>query len=140
MRIAVALLGAVVLGGCGSRVPLGQVSGVVRAGGKPLSGVLVTFLPQGTGPEASLASMGTTDEQGHYELRTQERKAGAVVGQHLVIVEDLAIHSAPRSDDGTVLVHPPQRFGQDYADPLKSPLQREVKPGTQTIDVDLTQP
>jgi len=60
-----------------------------------------------------------------------------VLGRHKVIVEDLAIHSAPRSPNGTVLEHPPQRFPPRYSDPLQSPLARDVVPGSQTMDLKL---
>jgi hypothetical protein len=59
------------------------------------------------------------------------------VGKHRVTIEDLAMLSAPRSPDGTVLKRPPVRFSPNYADPLRTPLVHEVKAGTQTIDLDL---
>jgi hypothetical protein len=123
--------------GCSSKPELGQVTGTVRAGGQPLANVLVTFVPQADGPAAGTRSMGTTDEQGRYQLRTERQEAGALVGQHKVIVEDLAIYQAPRSPDGTVLSIPRPRFAPAYSDPLHSPLTREVKLGHQTIDLDL---
>jgi len=131
-----ALALAVVLG-CGETVELGQVTGTVRAGGQSLANVLVTFVPQADGHAAGIRSMGTTDEQGRYQLRTERQEAGALVGQHKVIVEDLSIYQALRSPDGTVLTMPPARFVPAYSDPLRSPLTREVKPGEQTIDLDL---
>ena len=126
--------------GCSQNPQLGQVTGTVRAGGKPLAYVLVTFIPAADGKSAATRSMGTTDEHGHYRLQTEGQTAGAVVGQHKVIVEDLAVYRSPRAPDGTVLTMPPVRFAADYSDPLRSPLLREVKPGEQTIDLDLDAP
>ncbi len=134
--VALVLLLVLVLG-CGQRPELGQVTGTVRAAGKPLANVLVTFIPQADGDAAAIRSLGTTDEQGRYQLKTEQQDAGALVGQHKVTVEDLAVYQAPRADDGTVLAMPPARFAATYSDPLRSPLAREVKPGEQTIDLDL---
>jgi hypothetical protein len=123
--------------GCGPAIEFGQVSGTVRAGGLPLPGVLVTFIPEANGPAAAVRSMGVTDDNGQYRLKTESQRDGAVLGQHRVIIEDMAIYSAPRSADGTVLAHPPERFPPAYSDPLASPLVREVAAGSQTFDLDL---
>lgn len=125
--------------GCGSRSELGQVEGTIRAGGQPLANVVVTFVPNFAGPGATLRSQAQSDDKGHYQLRTESQLAGAVVGKHKVTVEDLAILSAPRSPDGTVLKRPPVRFPAHYSDPLRSPLEREVLAGSQVIDLDLAQ-
>jgi len=124
--------------GCGTPVEMGQVEGTVRAGGQPLSGVLVTFIPTHEVPGGVIRSMGKTDGQGRYRLQAENQQDGAVVGQHQVIVEDLAIYSAPRDADGTVTQLPPERVPQAYSDLLQTKLQREVQPGEQTIDLDLT--
>src|SRR5262245_61072740 len=136
-RFAIVLSGFVVLG-CGQKVPLGQVDGTVRARGKPLPSVVVRFVPDQASQTKLPQSVAQTDDQGRYRLKTEQQEDGAVVGKHRVTVEDLAILSAPRSADGTVLQRPPVRFPADYSDPLRTPLQREVKAGTQTLDLDLT--
>jgi hypothetical protein len=135
--VALALLIALVAAGCGSKVELGQVEGTVRAGGQPLRGVLVTFVPESSGPAAVVRSMGVTDEAGRFRLRTETQEDGAIVGRHKVLVEDLAIYSAPRSEDGTVLKRPPQRFAPAYSDLLQSPLSQEVKAGPQSLELVL---
>jgi len=84
------------------------------------------------------AGVAQTDEQGRYRLQTEMQESGAVVAKHRVTVEDLAILSAPRSPDGTVLKRSPVRFSSSYSDPLRTPLVREVKSGKQAIDLDLT--
>ena len=126
------------LAGCGARAELGQVEGTVRIDGQPLSGVLVTFVPEETGSGAKIRSMGLTDTTGHYELRAEIQQNGAVIGKHSVIIEDLAVHSAPRDADGTVLQMPPVRFPAKYSHPLQTPLTKSVETGQQTIDLDLT--
>jgi hypothetical protein len=125
------------LAGCGSSIELGQVEGTVKSGGQPLANVLVTFIPESNGTAGSVRSMGMTDAEGRFRLQTEKLQPGAVVGPHRVILEDMAIYSAPRSADGTVLAHPPQRFLPAYADPLQTPLQVDVVAGSQSVPLDL---
>jgi hypothetical protein len=54
-----------------------------------------------------------------------------------VVVEDMAIYSAPRSPDGTVTKRPPVRFPPSLSDPLQTSLTRRVEPGAQTFDLEL---
>lgn len=116
---------------------LGEVKGVVRAAGKPLSNVVVTFIPESAGDRPLPRSHAQTDAAGKYVLQTQAQEPGAVVGQHRVIIEDLAIYQAPRSPDGTVLKRPPARFAASYSDPIETPLIVEVTAAAQAIDLDL---
>lgn len=125
------------LAGCGRGYHLGQVEGAVRAGGKPLGNVVVTFIPESTGDQALPRSLAQSNEAGRYTLQIETQGAGAVVGKHRVVVEDLAILNAPRAPDGTVLKRPHVRFSARYSDPLGTPLLVEVKAGLQTIDLEL---
>jgi hypothetical protein len=70
-------------------------------------------------------------------LKAEDHRGGPFVGWHRVTVEDLAIYAAPRSPDGTVTRLPPVRVAPHFADPLRSPLRQEVRPGTQSIELDL---
>jgi hypothetical protein len=125
------------LAGCGQSLELGQVEGKVTAQGKPLANVLVTFIPELNGEAGRVRSLGMTDAEGRYRLQTEKQQPGAVVGKHRVTVEDMAIYSAARSEDGTVLEHPPTRFAASFSDPLKTELAREVAAGSQTVDLQL---
>src|SRR5262245_9570013 len=131
-------LAVLLLSGCRDGVQLGHVDGTVRAGGKPLPNVVVRFVPDQSSEVKLPQSVAQADEQGRYRLQTENQQAGAVVGRHRVTVEDLAILSAPRSPDGTVLQRPSVRFSANYSDPLRTPLTRDVKPGAQTLDLDLS--
>jgi len=124
--------------GCGSRLEYGQVIGTVTTNEQPLANVLVTFVPEGDRSQKLPRSMGTTDAKGRFEMRAENSQGGVVVGKHKVIVEDLAIYDAPRSEDGTLLEQPPVRFPANYSDPLRSPLSREVRVGEQTIELELS--
>jgi len=123
--------------GCGASLEYGQVTGTVTANKQPLANVLVTFVPEGDRSQKLPRSMGTTDAAGRFQLQAENLQAGVVVGKHKVIVEDLAIYDAPRSEDGTLLEHPPVRFPANFSDLLRSPLSREVQPGEQTIELKL---
>jgi hypothetical protein len=102
-----------------------------------LGKLLVTFLPEPEGGGKNLRASGTTDETGRYRLKSQDGTSRVPVGKYRVFFEDLSLYEAPRSEDGTILRKPPQRVPTQFLDPLQSPLRREVKPGLQTIDLDL---
>jgi len=134
-----ALAWCLLAAGCGRQAPRGEVEGMVRSGGKPLASVLVTFVPEGGGRPRNGAA-GRTDAGGRYRLRGQDGQQGAAAGAYRVVVEDLAAADAPRSPDGTLRRKPPVRFPPHYGDLLRTPLRREVGPGAQTIDLDLSGP
>ncbi len=125
------------LAGCGQSIELGQVEGKVTAKGQPLANALVTFIPEVNGEAGRVRSMGMTDAEGCYRLQTEKQQPGAVVGKHRVTVEDMAIYSVPRSEDGTVLEHPPVRFAASFSNPLKTELVHAVAAGSQTVDLQL---
>ena len=63
-HLSLLLLAACVVVGCGKKYPTAPVSGTIRMNGKPLPNAAMTFQPIGGG----MASVGVTDENGHYEL------------------------------------------------------------------------
>ena len=125
------------LAGC-SQVERGELTGVVRKNGHPLGNVLVSFVPDAEARSKAVRAAGVTDEKGRFHLRSEDRQRGVVVGPYRVVIEDLAVHAAPRSADGTVLKLPPERVPVVYRDPLRTPLRREVTAGAQQIEIDLT--
>jgi hypothetical protein len=133
----VTALSAVTLAGCG-RVERGEVEGVVRRNGQPLSNVLVSFVPDTDANAKAVRAAGVTDDKGKFRLRSEGRHQGAVVGVYRVIIEDLSIQAAPRSPDGTVLKMPPVRFPAKYGDPLRTPLHQQVRSGAQSVELDLS--
>jgi len=78
---------AVVAGCGGSNYP--PVSGKVTMNGKPVPSVTVVFTPVGSAsaPVPGPYSVGTTDQQGAFTLRTRNGDGGAVPGPHRVGVE-----------------------------------------------------
>lgn len=123
---------------------LGEVDGTVRLDGQPLGQVLVVFIPED--PQQP-QSMGITDAEGHFKLRCNNARFGAVVGEHRVTLVDAAIAPGGRSRDddepaeGAATI--PSRIPQVYSRVDKTPLRRTVAPVRQTIDIDIpakTQP
>jgi hypothetical protein len=133
--------------GCGSGTEkVVAVSGKVTHKGKPVAGLVVSFVPQ-TAPKAG-TSIGTTEEDGQYELTVSNTgESGAVVGTHKVWI------SLPRKpevsrkpEDGKRKKKPANLatpLPADIAEILKkygkldtTPLTVEVK-GGQPIDLKL---
>lgn len=123
--------------GC-SRPQRGEVIGVVRNQGQPIDNVLVTYIPDPDAKTVGKRASGVTDKEGRYFLQCEDRQPGVVVGTYRVTIEDLAIYSAPRDSEGTVLKMPPKRFPPSFSDPLRTPCKKQVTPGKQTIDLDLS--
>ncbi len=123
--------------GCSEPMPeFGRVAGVLKSRGKPLKGMVVTYMPDpAQGNNWPINAAATTDDQGKYELQYSfkgESGLGAPVGWHLVTVLDTRYSSIPQ---GQPL--PPRLFSLQYGSPTTTALKFEVKPGDQTIDLDL---
>jgi len=85
MLCAAMLVGG--LCGCGGSGPkYVPVSGTLTLDGKPYGDGVVVFLPKATStnPNPGRSSAGETDANGHFVLKTDDLKNGAVVGKHLV--------------------------------------------------------
>jgi predicted small lipoprotein YifL len=75
------------LSGCGNSGPrYVPVSGVVTLDGKPFGDGVVVFHPKSTStnPNPGRTSAGETDSKGHFVLKTDDLKNGAVLGTHVV--------------------------------------------------------
>ena len=82
-------LTAFLLAGCGAKGKQwsynNKVEGTAKIDGVPLAGVVVAFSPDDPQYQGPL-SHGYTDENGHFELKADNRKAGAVIATHFVTV------------------------------------------------------
>jgi len=139
-------LAVVGLVGCGGS-NLGQVSGKVTMDGEPLPNVMVTFVPQAGGR----SSTGTTNAAGEYEL-VYVGETGAEIGTHKVSVKSLAAPAeavAETSSDSAAYEAQALGSASDYDNatttekiPAKynteTTLVEEVKPGSNTINLELT--
>jgi hypothetical protein len=115
----------VVTAGCGNP-EMGRVSGRITNGGKPVSGVLVTFYT----PNRPVAR-GETDADGRYTLSTRRLNDGAYAGQQKVAIETKVGPDGP----------PPSQLGEitvDIRNLATTPLTADVKAGTSnTCDIDI---
>lgn len=76
------LLASAGCGGGASGPKYVNVTGVVTLDGKAIEGATVTFSPKGEGS----MSMGLTDAEGKFQLKTATGKNGAAVGEHGVAI------------------------------------------------------
>ncbi len=84
------------LSGCGNKVKLVPVEGVVKIGGKPAANISVQFMPDALKGSSGPTSQGTTDAEGKFRLTTHDGQNGAVPGPHTVILADLEEERAPQ--------------------------------------------
>jgi hypothetical protein len=123
--------------GCGNGDGLNyaEVGGTVKFGGKPLPGVVVEYYPVvAAGQPALPASRGQTDDSGRYQLTCVNQKAGAVVGQHRVVVrrppQERDPDAAPKQVGPVIPVA--------YTVAADTPLRVEVSPQKSVYNLDLT--
>lgn len=111
--------------GCGN-AKFGHVTGQVTLDGKPLPNIALRFVD-----ERGSATIATTDQQGNYELRYTVHQIGAPVGNHKV-----TIFTPPPPTEGTGERAKVELVPAKYN--KASTLTKEVKPGSQTINFELT--
>lgn len=83
-----AVLACLAAVGCGAEFPTANVSGVVTLDGEPLQNASLYFQPQrvDASPVVGPPSIGVTDAEGRYVLKTSEGTSGAVIGPHVVSI------------------------------------------------------
>lgn len=121
MLVVAMILGTVVTGCSRKTFDIGEVSGRITLGDRPLSGVMVQFQPQVEEVGKYPAAFGFTDAEGRYSLVRSGGKTGAVVGLHEVRIL-------------------PQEGEERPATPLPAGLadrvfEFEVRPGRNVIDI-----
>jgi hypothetical protein len=133
---ALCAAGLVWLGGCSGRSA--TVSGRVTVKGQPSGSGTVAFHPVAGGAVA----YGTIGADGSYTVKTGQG-VGLEAGEYVATV---LITEAPKPgelqrdergqllEDAGRLLSPPR-----YATPTTSPLRHQVKPGSNRIDLDLTE-
>ena len=137
---------SVLLLGCGGVDPdkpaLGRVSGTVTYKGNPLTTGLVTFVPSGgAGAESGQTASGEIGKNGGYSLTTFESGDGAVLGPHNVLVqarEGSTTTGKGMPAPGEVVKPPKSLIPEKYAKGGTSPLRFEVKAGSNTYNIELT--
>jgi hypothetical protein len=108
--------------GCGDSNQ-GTVSGVVTLDGQPQTNLMVSFQPTGTHLNPGPGSIGRTNNQGEYRLKTVGGGSGASLGWHKVMIRSVT--------EGGGNVDIPAKYN------TKSELKFEVKRGHNTADFKL---
>jgi hypothetical protein len=134
---------AIAMPACGpSRKPVFPVKGkVTDADGKPIAGALVVFSRLKTNPEDTnevASALGTTDQNGEYNLTTYESDDGAPEGEYVVTITWPGEKKSPTPGPG------PDRLNGAYANPTTSKIQFTVTNSgsnqVETIKVTLPKP
>jgi hypothetical protein len=123
---------AVLLLACGcdkSRSQNESVEGTLKLDGTPVPHVLVEFVPDDSKTQAPPSS-GVTDDKGHFQLMCDNKKAGAVIGKHNVVIQK------GRKDASTPALT--LAIPDVYTMAVKTPLQIEVTANEHTYDLNLT--
>lgn len=120
-------------GGASDAPELYGVTGKITKGGQPLSGIKITMIPEGAGPEAVAYS----GDDGTFTMATATGGEGAAAGQYKIVLQasDTASTDASRYS-GNSGQPPPQAeapFPKEYTAPSTSPESFEVKPGGDNI-------
>jgi hypothetical protein len=138
----------VLLGGAGCNSPEwtynDRVEGTVKMDGVPLVNVLVQFVPDHPKKQGPISS-GFTDEKGYFQLTCDNRKPGAVLGKHKVLVfagrgeagraeED---REAP-GDQAPAKSRKNPPIPPEYKLAVKTPLRVEVREDQHPYDLTLT--
>lgn len=130
--------------GCSADIPFAPVEGTVTRNGKPVPHAQVIFYADedSRGPRAT----GVTDEAGHFRLAADDGRDGAPVGRHRVCVVDttllaekigLAAKHTEANGKGATSKKAKVAIPPEYGRPGETPLRAEVKPGAQTIDLQV---
>ncbi|WP_164101092.1 hypothetical protein [Candidatus Laterigemmans baculatus] len=128
-------VGLLATSGCGSEPPLARVSGqVIAPDDRPLDGLLVTYLPDPDRATLGGHASGLTDASGRYVLayRGTANRSGSVVGWHKVVIEDYAAENSRQRRRSPLPRVPPR-----YRLAATTPLEVQIHPGEQTVDLEL---
>lgn len=147
------VLGCSGASGGASKKTTHKVSGKLTMGGAPVAGATITFSPKS---KDNPPAMGLSDAAGVYVLTTYDAGDGAVEGDYKVMVYKAAPKadapanshnphggkSAPTSHSGGGAGGAPKAGGSGSLLPEKystseTPIEKSVKAGTQTIDIEL---
>jgi hypothetical protein len=137
MFVCAFFLGSLVFGCRRDKGPdFAPVQGVVRLNGKPEAGLLVRLSPFAEkGNTVPAFATGKTDEQGKYTLSYEYKReagSGAPVGWHRVTLVDSKVGFTPQGQ-----LPKPSSVPFPYSNVTTTPLVIEVKPGENSIDLDV---
>lgn len=126
--------------GCGEDGPkLYPVTGTIKANGKSLEGVTVSFLPVDS---AQPGSGGVVQKDGSFTLTSADGRPGAVAGKHKVVLAapPPAVAQAEntyktKQKQGPQEVELP--FPKEYTTAAKTPKEVDVVAGSNTVEISI---
>jgi hypothetical protein len=123
--------------GCNKNSRLMPVDGTVTLDGEPVTGMIITFQPQGD-TEGNGAN-GYVGDGGHFSLTDMRGEPGAYRGTYRISFYP-ALEKGAREDDPAGVVAPPRRTGMPaiYLDPGTSPITVTVPDGGASVEILLT--
>ncbi len=142
-RFGFLMFASILAAGCGgdssTHSKCASVTGTVSYKGLPVEGATVSFWAA----KAPRAATGQTDAKGSFRLTTFVPNDGAVLGTHSVTVTKAAPPTAMNASDmatGKPAADAPAKeaLPAKYADATTTPLKFEVKSGTNTAPLELT--
>ncbi len=141
-RFGFLMFASILAAGCGgdssTQPKCAAVTGTVTYKGQPVEGATVSFWAT----KASRAATGQTDAKGTFRLTTFTPNDGAILGSHAVTVTKAAPPAAMNASDmatGKPAATPANDLlPAKYAEATKTPLKFEVKSGTNTAPLELT--
>ncbi len=119
--------------GCSEGPELGEVSGTVSMGGKPIPFAYVVFQP--VDPPGTYGSAYTLID-GTYEIQFSQSRSGAMVGQHKVSIRTAGLDEVEVEDKKTGLMKKPD-LPEGYKAGLELEFDREVRSGGNVHDFEL---
>lgn len=120
--------------GCGEPTVC-KVSGTVKVGGKPVSGITVNFVPAD-----GRSSWGLTDSEGRYKLHHARDQEGALRGTHKVSFSyrpSTPVEELEFREGKAALAPEVKTLLEKYGDPSSTTLTYEVTKNGQVIDINL---
>ena len=126
------------LSGCGGgpSYEIAEVEGTLLIKGQPGNKIGIQFIPDVDAGTQGPVSTADTDDSGHFKLQVMSGAGGApefgaVVGSHRIVLTDLQL-AASATGQGV-----PIRLAPEHSLPGSTPLKQEVKPGKQTIEIQV---
>ena len=130
---------AILASGCRPVDEFAPVEGTLRVAGLPAGNILVIFTPESDGSRALPRSAAVTDQDGHFELRIDGGRPGALVGQHRVTLEDMDRYAVERTDKPPSAMErlPDLRVPASYATAATTPLAVTVSADGENVDLEV---
>jgi len=137
--IVVSLGVSILATGCGDSNFNKKVEGVVTLNGKPLPNVRVIFVPVVNEGALAVNSAGVTDGNGNFAMAADNKKKGAMIAKHKVVIVQGRTTSRSRDDEDETTTSNPssEKLPAEYTDASRTPIEVDVTPNKHGYNFDL---